>query len=523
MGRFRKYLSAIFLLSLAIASTCMGISICEAKGLDYFFGSDSINYLYPDNSVTINVDDKGYATILTRLHAKSSYPTGIGDLIEIPVPYPPDRVVVVNASVSNSNQPAYKVIGAENQTTIQVKVQESPREAYVDVIYIVKEVYDGSKFNIRLLPSSFTTEISIRIIINNKETWINRKSVKLNPNPSKETYFFISEEALPFFTYIVLSNVNPKVVEFSLETQAAPYGLEVIPYYAMAASIIPAALFLLTVKIIKIISGRRRAGMVVLAYRNLYRRLGQFILTILGVGIPAMLIVQMLIQSTLAKKMLGPETPRMEWYIALILIITIVIGCFQVFNTVLSSVLERMRELGVMKAIGFNPSYIFKMVITEATFIGLIAGLLGSLLVAALTIISTQILYGLSISNQMLLEIMANSFGISWSDPLGNPFIKNYIIAYAATMGIVLILASLSPFESEVSGLFFVCGPLLLFFILLRPTDPFTVDRLIEIAPTLAVNILTGVFFTVILSISAASYVAYLAGKIKPSEAMRHV
>ena len=520
MGRSGKCLSVMLLLSLALASTCGGPSVCEAKGLSYYFGSDSTNYLRPDNRVTISVDNDGWATVSARLHVKAYYPTGVGEFIEIPVPYPPERVVVETIGVSDLAQPVYEVVGAENQTTIRVGVQGSPREAYVEALYRVRGVYDRSRLSIRLLLSSFTTEVSVNLMISGREAWINRRSVELSPPSSRDTYFLVGEEVLPFAVYLVLSNVKSGVIELSLETQAAPYGLEVVPYYAMVVSVIPTILFLLITRTNQIIGRRRRVGVVVLAYRNLHRRLGRFVLTILGVSIPAMLLVQMLIQSTLAEKMLGLETPRMKWYIALILIISVVIGGFQVFNTVFSSVLERMRELGLMKAVGFNPSHIFRMVIAESALIGLIAGLLGSTLAAALAIISAQIFYGLSLPNTVYVEIVAKTFGgISFD----NPFLRNYMIAAVLTIAISIILAQLFSPEYESGCLFSMAVSQLLFLTLLRPTDPFTVDRLVEIAPALAANVLIGVLFTVILSISAGSYVAYRAGKIKPSEAMRRV
>ena len=526
MGRLRRYLSAVLLLSFVIALTCESFSTCEAEslnysfgldGLNYYFGSDSTNYLYPDNRIVINVDDEGFATVSTRLHAKAYYPTGVGELIEIPVPYPPERVVVTKISLSNSAEPAYTVVKAKNQTNIQLRVQGSPREVYVEVTYVVKAVYNGSKLDIRLLLSSFTTEISINLMIDSKETWINPKSVELNPLASKDTYFLVNEEFLPFAMYLVLSNVNPKMIECSLETQAAPYSLEIIPYYAMTLSIVPTIAFLVITKIAQITSRQRRVGVVVLAYRNLYRRLGRFVLTILGVSIPAMLLVQMLIQDTLAQKMLGPETSKMEWYIAIILVISLVIGGFQVFNTVFSSVLERMRELGLMKAIGFNPFYIIKMVIVESTLIGLIAGLFGSLAAATLAIVSTQIFYGTSLPNTVFVQIVANTFG---ETSFNNPFLRNYVIATLLVIAITASLPYLCPTEYGTFDTFSIVISLFFFLLLLRPTDPFTVDRLVEIAPTLAQSILVGVLFTVVLSISAGSYVAYLAGKIEPSEAM---
>ncbi len=529
MAKSRACLSAVLLLFLMVTLGNQSLAMCEvgrpnysfaSDKTSYYFASDSANYLYPDNRITIEVDNNGHATVQVRLHAKAYYPTGIGDLVEIPVPYPQDRVTITSIQVSNTAQAAYAILGTEDWTTIQVRIPESPREVYVEAVYTLKGVYDGNKHNFRLILSSFTTEISVNLMINDRSSWINRKSVELTPASSGNTYFLVNEEVLPCAVYLVLSNVNPQLIELSLGTQAAPYGLEMTPFYALTISMIPAIFFLLLANIIRFINRRRRVDVTVLAYRNLQRRLGRLFLTIIGVSIPAMLLVQLLVQNTLAQKMLGPGTAREEWYIMLILIVAVLIGGFQVFNTVFSSVLERIRELGVMKALGFNPSYISRMIMTESAIIGIIAGLLGSLLAAMLAIISAQLFYGLSLPNTVYTQIIANSFG---EITFQNPFLKNSTIAMVILMVLGPLLSTLWPLEYEGHASFFMVLSLLLFLILIRPTDPFTVDRLVELAPTLTENIAVGVLFTVILSTVAGSYVAYQAGKIEPSEAMRHV
>jgi hypothetical protein len=444
----------------------------------------------------------------------------VGEFIEIPVPYPSERILVTQVSVSTSKNPTYTVIEAENQTTIRIEIENSPREVYVETLYKVKELSDLNRYSIRLLLSSFTAELAVNLMISNKETWITRESVRLSPSSSRDTYFLVNEEALPFALFLVLSNVNSRIIELSLETQTAPYSLVIIPYYALIAATTPSILFLTAVRIVAAITSGRRVGMVGLAYRNLNRRVGRLILTILGVSIPTMLLVQILVQNTLAQKMLGEGSSEGGWYLALILIISFVIGGFQVFNTVFSSVLERMRELGVMKAIGFNPSHIIQMVMAESAIIGLIAGLLGSFLAALLAILSAQVFYGLSIPNTVFAEIIAKTFG---GTSFNNPFQRNSAIAMFLIMAINTVIAYMYPPEFDQHTELAMVMTFFLFLILVRPTDPFTVGRLVELAPSLVVNMLQGILFAMLLCISAGSYVAYKAGKTRPSEAMRSV
>lgn len=57
--------------------------------------------------------------------------------------------------------------------------------------------------------------------------------------------------------------------------------------------------------------------------------------------------------------------------------ITLVVGSLGVVNTMMSSVYERIRDIGIMKAVGASRSQILKMFLYEALIIGLIGGILG--------------------------------------------------------------------------------------------------------------------------------------------------
>jgi putative ABC transport system permease protein len=57
--------------------------------------------------------------------------------------------------------------------------------------------------------------------------------------------------------------------------------------------------------------------------------------------------------------------------------ITLTVGLFGVVNTMMTSVHERIKDFGIMRAVGASRSQIIKVLIYEATFIGLAGGLLG--------------------------------------------------------------------------------------------------------------------------------------------------
>jgi putative ABC transport system permease protein len=57
--------------------------------------------------------------------------------------------------------------------------------------------------------------------------------------------------------------------------------------------------------------------------------------------------------------------------------ITLVVGIFGVVNTMMSSVHERVRDIGIMKAVGASRSQIVRMFLYEAVIVGLVGGIVG--------------------------------------------------------------------------------------------------------------------------------------------------
>lgn len=60
-------------------------------------------------------------------------------------------------------------------------------------------------------------------------------------------------------------------------------------------------------------------------------------------------------------------------------ILAVVIGAVGIINTMLTSVYERTRELGVLKAVGWSDSKILLMIIGESIVITIVAGIIGSI------------------------------------------------------------------------------------------------------------------------------------------------
>ena len=58
-------------------------------------------------------------------------------------------------------------------------------------------------------------------------------------------------------------------------------------------------------------------------------------------------------------------------------IVVVVVAIFSVINTLLASILDRTREIGVLRAIGASQAQVRRMIVMEAAWMGLIGGLIG--------------------------------------------------------------------------------------------------------------------------------------------------
>lgn len=64
-------------------------------------------------------------------------------------------------------------------------------------------------------------------------------------------------------------------------------------------------------------------------------------------------------------------------FVILIALISVIVSAINTSNTMITSVLERVREIGVMKSVGARNSEIMKIFLFESGFLGFVAGVLG--------------------------------------------------------------------------------------------------------------------------------------------------
>jgi putative ABC transport system permease protein len=74
--------------------------------------------------------------------------------------------------------------------------------------------------------------------------------------------------------------------------------------------------------------------------------------------------------------------------------ITLAVGCFGVINTMTTSVHERIKDIGIMKAVGASRNQIMKIFFYEAIIVGIAGGLLGYALGTLLAYIVGPLIFG---------------------------------------------------------------------------------------------------------------------------------
>jgi putative ABC transport system permease protein len=82
-------------------------------------------------------------------------------------------------------------------------------------------------------------------------------------------------------------------------------------------------------------------------------------------------------------------------FIILIALISVFVSAVNTANTMITSVLERVKEIGVMKSIGAQNSEIFKIFLFESAFLGFVAGCLGVFFGWLLSFVGGEILSNL--------------------------------------------------------------------------------------------------------------------------------
>lgn len=106
----------------------------------------------------------------------------------------------------------------------------------------------------------------------------------------------------------------------------------------------------------------------------------------------------------------GVNTFFMVFKIGLIFVgcIAVIISAIGIFNTMTMAVTERTQEIGIMKAIGANPSIIRRMFLMESAYIGILGSVIG-------IIISYGVSYIVNLAVPVILESTGAGARANWT------------------------------------------------------------------------------------------------------------
>lgn len=99
-------------------------------------------------------------------------------------------------------------------------------------------------------------------------------------------------------------------------------------------------------------------------------------------------------------------------FLAAVAGISLLVGAIGISNTMFTSVIERTRQIGILKSLGATDTEIMKMFVTEAGLIGLLGGLLGVLFGLIASGVISELAFTTSVGVDLVLYSIAFSIAI---------------------------------------------------------------------------------------------------------------
>jgi len=116
-----------------------------------------------------------------------------------------------------------------------------------------------------------------------------------------------------------------------------------------------------------------------LGARNLGKRKTRTFLTVLGITVGLSMFASLTVVALGVQPKISEEVGDLvQGYQYAVAFFALIVGMLGITNAMLTSVLERTKEIGIMVAIGATPKEVRKVFIAEAALIGMIGGVLGA-------------------------------------------------------------------------------------------------------------------------------------------------
>jgi len=385
-------ITIVFLSSVIIKGHSEESIFIESKiSDDYYFGS--LEWVSdPESRMIIKVNEDGSALVSMTLNVIPYTGLGVRGDVVLPIAFPSERLEINFVGTGFRVTPTQRIMSIEpkytpvkyqtvsNQDTTNIVITIPDRSRKGGVIFIEYEV-DRIVVDERLIfpISSYTTitDLLTVIIFEQSDSMIVYDSVNISPSPSIDTYSLTRSEIGRSFVYYIFESVRPTTFEVNLNLSNTIFSPN---YFIQISSLLAFTIILIFGFMVRPME--KRANFFTLAFRDLSREKSRYMMAVIGVSIYGALLSSIVIQSQVLLReisvALGVEhAPKIEPYLFLAVAISIVAGSFLILNSILTSFLERINEFGIMKAIGFSPSFFFKLTIFESIIIGTTGGLLG--------------------------------------------------------------------------------------------------------------------------------------------------
>ncbi len=116
-----------------------------------------------------------------------------------------------------------------------------------------------------------------------------------------------------------------------------------------------------------------------------------------------------------------------------IAVIALIVAALGIMNTMLIGVLERTREIGIMKAVGGRDSHLVLMFLVEGALVGLLGGVLG-LLLSWLASFPGDAWVRSMVNRQLTLKLEESLFAFPWWLVAGAPLFATLVTTLAAVL-----------------------------------------------------------------------------------------
>lgn len=120
-----------------------------------------------------------------------------------------------------------------------------------------------------------------------------------------------------------------------------------------------------------------------------------------------------------ALEMLTTITDVLKYFLIAIASISLLVGGIGIMNSMLISVSQRVREIGLRKAVGAQKAHIISQFLIEASFITIVGGIIGIIFGVAVSFLASVVLIKLGYEWQFLIPLSSIVIGFSVSFTIG--------------------------------------------------------------------------------------------------------